>query len=115
MIEIIIRIVVIVRMVGLICLCRLVNICYGRVFWLVEFIKSMIIILLNEVIKVKSLLEIMLGRIRGICMWKKVVIGFVFIFVVVWVSEWLKFISVVVIVMIMNGMFRIVWVRMILI
>lgn len=70
-----------------------------------------VIILLNEVMKVNSVFEIMLGRISGMMMWKKVVWGLVLRLVVVCVSDWLKLISVVVIVMIMKGMFSVVWVR----
>lgn len=41
------------------------------------------------------------------------VIGFVFMFVVVWVRDLLKFIKVVVMVMMINGMFNVVCVRII--
>lgn len=64
--DIVIRIVVVVRIVGLICLCRLMNICYGSVFCWVDLMKSIMMILLNEVMNVNSVFDIIFGMIKGI-------------------------------------------------
>lgn len=107
-VEKMIRIVVSVVIVGLMFLWMFVNIWCGSVVWFVFVRNSVMIILLNDVVNVNSVFDIMFGVIIGSVMWKKVDIGFVLSDRFVCMRFWLKFCSVVVIVVMMNGMLSVV-------